>query len=245
MLVPLTRQKFEQLIPLVATGSQYAFYWGKSSVFLRRILISILAVVAIVLVGLVLGEWFDGLKLILSLIAILYWLWAPVYLSSLRNAAMRRYKYSGFWQGEVLDVFVTEELIGTEETVSKRGQLIIIENRERRLNLEVGDDTGFTANIQVPLRKTHKAIAIGQIAEMMVLSNFSDLSSIVKTSDIYIPSQDIWVSDYPFLQRELFSQVSRQLREEGETPTRRDQPKAGGFANRPRSSKFKRRRRDY
>jgi len=28
-------------------------------------------------------------------------------------------KYSGFFRGRVLDVFITEELIGTEETVNK------------------------------------------------------------------------------------------------------------------------------
>jgi len=49
---------------------------------------------------------------------------------------------SGFFRGRVLDVFITEELIG-EETVNNKGDLVIVENRERRLNLEVGDETGL------------------------------------------------------------------------------------------------------
>ncbi|MFN7865211.1 MAG: phosphate ABC transporter permease, partial [bacterium] len=29
MLVPLTRQSIEQIVPIIATGPQYAHYWGK------------------------------------------------------------------------------------------------------------------------------------------------------------------------------------------------------------------------
>ena len=43
MLVPITRQKFEQLVPLVATASQYNYYWGKFPDILQRLLISVVA----------------------------------------------------------------------------------------------------------------------------------------------------------------------------------------------------------
>ncbi len=224
MLIPITRQKFEQIIPLIATGPQYAYFWGKLPDFLKRLLISVLAVTGVFLLGLFFGEGFDGLRLLLGIIAALYWLWSPVYWATLRNLEMRRYKYSGFWRGQVVDVYVTEELIGTEETVNNRGQLVIVENRERRLNLEVEDETGFATQLQVPLRRTHKGIAIGQVAEMLVMSYQSDLRSIVKTSDIYIPSLNRWVSDYPYLQREVFAQVSQKLMsktDEADYPTKR------------------------
>ena len=214
MLVPLTRTKFEQIIPLLATGAQYAHYWGKFPDFLKRLMISVVGVVVFVLINLFLGDVADPFEPVLfffGLIAGLYWLWAPIYWATVRNAATRRYLYAGFWRGEVLDLFVSEELIGEEETVNNRGQLVIIENRERRLNIEVGDETGFSTQMQVPLRRTHKLIKRGQIAEMLLMSNRSDLSSIVKTSDIYIPDHTLWVSDYPFLRRDLFEEVSRQL----------------------------------
>lgn len=211
MLVPITREKFEQLIPLIATGPQYNFFWGKFQDFVKRLLISVIAVVVVLLLSLVLGDGFDALRLLLGITAGLYWLWAPVYWASMRNAECRRYKYSGFWRGRVADVYVTEELIGTEETVNNRGELVIVENRERRLNLEVEDETGFTAQLQVPLRRLHKGIAAGQIAEMLVMSNQPDLGRIAQTSDIYIPRLNLWVSDYPYVQRDMFDQVSRQL----------------------------------
>lgn len=234
MLIPLTREKFEQLIPIIATGSQYGYFWGKLPDILKRLLVSVLAIVVILILGLILGNGFDPLRLLLGISAGLYWLWGPIYWASMRNLETRRYKYSGFWHGRVLDVFVTEELVGTEETVNNRGELVIVENRERRLNLDVGDESGFTTQLQAPLRRTHKAIAPGQIAEMLVMSNQPDLSSITKISDIYIPSQNLWVSDYPYVQRDAFTQISRQLREADETET--DAPVS------PRPVKIKRRR---
>lgn len=217
MLVPLTRKKFEQLVPLLATGPQYAYYWGKFPDIVKRLLISVVSVCVVVfIIGyFILGEGF--LTFLLGVIAGLYWLWAPVYWATLRNVACRRFAYSGFWRGEVLDRFMTEELIGEEQTVNNRGQLVIVENRERRLNIEVGDETGFTTQLQVPLRRTHKALAPRQIAEMVVMSNRSDLSTISKVSDVYIPDLDLWVNDYPYLQRDAFAEVSRQLRNPGDS----------------------------
>jgi hypothetical protein len=211
MLVPLTRQKFEQIIPLIATGPQYAYCWGKSQDFLRRLLISVVAVIVFWLLSKLLGDGGQALILICFVISGLYWLWAPVYWASRRNAECRRFSYSGFLRGRVLDVFITEELIGEVETVNKRGELVIIENRERRLNLEIGDETGFRANVQAPVRRVYKGINLGQVAEWLVLSNQPNLNSIAKITDVYIPSQNLWVGEYPYLQRDVFAQVSRQL----------------------------------
>jgi len=104
MLVPLTRQKFEQLIPRIATGAQYRYYWESSQIFLNRLLISVVAVVVAWLLALVLGEAFQtffGLGLIRGLLAV-----GPVLWASLRNGEYRKYKYSGFFRGRVLDVLL-------------------------------------------------------------------------------------------------------------------------------------------
>ncbi|HEY9833566.1 MAG TPA: phosphate ABC transporter permease [Stenomitos sp.] len=227
MLVPITRQKFEQIIPVLATGPQYAYFWGKFPDFLKRLLISVIGVVGVSLLRAFFGSSFDGLILLLCIIAGLYWLWGPIYWATLRNMEIRRYPYSGFWRGEVVDVYVTEDLIGKEETVNNKGELVIVENRERRLNVEVEDENGFGTRLQVPLRRIHKGIAAGQEAEMLVLSYQPDLRNIVKTTDIYIPSLNRFVSDYPYLQPDVFAQVSQKLSqfEEEEEPVNRGKNK--------------------
>lgn len=213
MLIPLTRKTFEDLIPLLATGAQYVYCWGKVPDLLRRLLISVVGGLMIVLGRIFLSEQVTASILPFTIGAIIgfYWLWAPVYAAYRRNAEYRKLPYCGFWQGEVLDVFVTEELIGKEETVNTKGELVIVENRERRLNIEVGDETGFRARSQVPLKRTHKMVRPGQLAEMLVLSGRPDLSRVAKISDIYIPSHDLWVSDYPYVRRDAFVEVSRKL----------------------------------
>ncbi|ARV62272.1 phosphate ABC transporter permease [Nostocales cyanobacterium HT-58-2] len=223
MIVPLTRQKFEQLIPLIATGPQYKYYWGRFPDFLQRLLISVVAVAVIFVMKVILGLELGLIVFITGLIGALYWLWGPVFWASLRNSKYRRYKYSGFLRGRVLDYWISEELIGKQETVDNKGDLVIVENREKRISLEIGDDTGFTTEYKAPLRVAYKVIARGQRAEMLVMSNRPDLSMIEEISDVYIPSRDLWVSDYPCVQRDFFTEVSSRLRrnEEDERPRRR------------------------
>ncbi|MBW4645669.1 MAG: phosphate ABC transporter permease [Goleter apudmare HA4340-LM2] len=212
MLVPLTRQKFEQVIPLIATGPQYKYCWGKFSNFIQRLLVSVVAVVAILIVKTVFRLEFGAIVFVLGVVGAFYWLWYPVFQASLRNVKCRRYKYSGFYRGRILDWWITDKLVGKQETVNSKGELVIVENREKRLNLEIGDETGFSIEFDVPLRPFHKVIARGQSAEMVVMSNRADLSEIVEFSDVYIPSRDLWVSDYPYVRQDFFNEVSRRLR---------------------------------
>ncbi|UKO97716.1 phosphate ABC transporter permease [Nostoc sp. UHCC 0870] len=212
MLVPLTRQKFEQLIPLIATGPQYKYYWGKFANFLQRLLISVVVLVVILLVrGVFKLDFF--FIFFLGVMGALFWMWYPAFQASIRNIKYRRYKYSGFFRGRILDWWITEKLIGKQETVNSKGELVIVENREKRINIEVGDDTGFSVELEAPLRPFHKEITRGQIAEMIVMSNRPDLSSIEDYSDVYVPSRNIWVGDYPYIRREFFDEVSDRLRE--------------------------------
>ncbi len=211
MLIPITREKFEQLVPFTATIEQYRHYAGDWPSFLRKLLISFVGVVVIWLLGEITNS--SGAEISLfCVIAGLYWLWSPVYWATRRNITYRRFPYSGFWRGQVLEVFVSEEVVGTEETVDKKGELIIIENRERRINLEVGDKTGFEIQIQAPLRRLHRNIKTGQVVELLVLSQDPDLARISKISDAYLPQLDLWVSNYPVLRRDTFVEVSQELR---------------------------------
>lgn len=210
MLIPITRETFEQVIPVIATGPQYVYYWGKWQDFLRRLLISVVALTTTWL----LGMFFQGglpIKLIIDIIAGMYWLWAPVYWASVRNGKYRRFAYSGFWRGRVLDAYITEELVREDERVNKKGQLVLVENRERRINLIVGDQSGFRIRVQAPVRRIHKVIRPGNVAEGLVLSQIPDLSNIAQMTDVYLPQHDLWVGEYPYLRRDIFRDISEEL----------------------------------
>ncbi len=211
MLMPLTRETFERLVPLIATGTQYKYYWGKWQDFLRRLLVSFVALTITWLIGKFLGSGGESIKLIFDAIAGLYWLWCPVYLASIRNNRYRRLPYSGFWRGNVLDVYITEEVLNEEESVNKKGELVITENRERRINVEIGDKNGFRARVQSPIQRIYKEIRRGSPAEMMVFSKKTDLSRIEKISDVYLPQLNLWIGEYPCLRRDIFLEVSDEL----------------------------------
>lgn len=211
MLVPLTRAKFEQIVPAIATGPQYRYAWGRPRDWLQKLLVSVVGLVVLLLLSLAFEGFAQGLDLFFSIVAGLYWLWGPVYWASVKNSRYRRHKYGGFWRGRILDVFISDDLVEEIESFNERGELIIVENRERRINLEIGDETGFRTVVQAPLQRVHKLLAPGQIAEGLVFSNLPDLSRIDRFSDLYIPSQNLWVGEYPILQRDVFQDVSADL----------------------------------
>ncbi len=211
MLVPLTEDAFEQLVPRIATYDQYRHYWGKASDFLRRLAFSTVALVVVWLLSLILGEGFGGLTFALGFAAALYWFWVPVFLASRRNGTYRKYRYCGLLAGRVVETFVTEELLNQQEMANPLGDLVIVENRERCINVVVEDRSGFEVTVQAPLRREHKAIAPGQRAEMIVFSNDGDLGRIGLVGDLYLPSRRVWVSDYPCVQRDAFLEVAEQV----------------------------------
>jgi hypothetical protein len=131
MLVPLTRQKFDQLVPLIATASQYKYYWGKFPDFLQRLLISVVSASVVLVIKVILKLDLGPVVFLLGLIGAFYWLWGPVFWASIRNGKCRRYKYSGFFRGRVLDWWITDEVIGKQETVNNKGELVIVELRSR------------------------------------------------------------------------------------------------------------------
>jgi hypothetical protein len=48
MLIPLSRKKFEDLVPPLATAQQYKYCWGGPSDILRRVLFSLTGLLAAV-----------------------------------------------------------------------------------------------------------------------------------------------------------------------------------------------------
>ena len=235
MLIPLTEDAFERLVPRIATYDQYRHYWGKASDFLRRLAISTVALVVVWLVGLVLGESFSGLTFALGFAAALYWFWVPVFLASRRNGNYRKYRYCGLLSAKVVETFVTEELLNQQETVNPIGDLVIVENRERCINVVVVDEVGFEVTVQAPLRREHKAIAPGQRTEMVVFSNDADLGRIGLVGDLYVPTRRVWVSDYPCVQRDAFLDIASQIFRRSSPSRTRPTPRSSRRV--PRSSR--------
>lgn len=211
MLIPLKKEAVKDLIPAVATGTQYAYYWANIATLLKNLFISLIGILIFWLIGAVLGKGAEGLSLIFRVTAGLYWLWSPVYWGSVRNRKYRRYNHTGFWRGRILDVYITEEVVNESSALNKLGKAIIVENLQKKINLEIGDKSGFRATISSPLKRIHKVINRGQAVEGLLLSNDPDFMRIANITDVYIPRHKLWVGDYPYVRRDIFLNIRREL----------------------------------
>lgn len=211
MLIPLKKEAINDLIPAIATGSQYSYYWANLSTLLKNLFISLVGVLFFWLLGSFFGRAGDNLSLIFRVTAGLYWLWSPIYWASIRNGKFRRYRYISFWRGKVLDVYLTEELINEESAIDKLGRTIIVENRRKLFNIEIGDKTGFRATISNPRQRIHKVVNRGQAVEGLLLSNDPDFMKIAQITDVYIPRHKLWLGDYPYIRRDIFLDLRLQL----------------------------------
>ena len=89
-VTPLSRVEQQALLPVSATGAQYAYYWGAFDTALQRFFASLFG-------GLVTSS-----APLIAVPAGLYFLWAPVALAARRNLPLRRYPYAGLWHARVL-----------------------------------------------------------------------------------------------------------------------------------------------
>ncbi len=217
MITPLKRSKFDELLPAVPTADQYQYYWGASQDVFKRVLISVACLVIFSLLYSRTQEnspnSFSGLMLFVCAgLGGLYWMLGPVALAMRRNVKLRRFSQAAFWQAQVLDVYLSEEVLSKQENIDDRGRLEVIHNTESFFNLELGDRAGFVTTIRVPMQRQYKRIQPRQAVCMILMSNDPNFNRISKiTSDAYIPQLNLWISDYPYLRRDVFTDLTRYM----------------------------------
>jgi hypothetical protein len=211
MITPLKRKKFDELIPTVPTSDQYGYYWGSSQDLFRRILISVTFLVTFTILYRLTPDNFWGLLMFLCAgLGSFYWMLGPVSSAIRRNTKMRSLSQCGFWEARVLDVYMSEEISGRQEDFDRRGRMEVSYDTQSFFNLELGDRSGFITTFRVPMRREYKRIKPKQQVCMLLLSNDPKFRRVSKiTTDAYLPQINLWVSDYPYLRRDVFIDLTR------------------------------------
>ena len=210
MITPLKRKSFDELIPAVPTAEQYQYHWGNGQSVFRRVAISIASVIVFTILYNRVHESnpssFAALVMfVCAALGGLYWMLEPVAMASLRNAQLRKFAHCGFWEAEVLEVYVSQEVLSRAEKVDSRGRLDISYDAESFLNIELGDETEFVTTLRLPMRRELKRIREGQVVYMLLFSNDRRFGRVSRqTSDAFIPQYNLWVGDYPYLRRDAF-----------------------------------------
>ncbi|NJM28607.1 MAG: hypothetical protein HC856_11175, partial [Pseudanabaena sp. RU_4_16] len=116
-------------------------------------------------------------------------------------------------------VYLSEEVLSKQESINDRGRLEVIHNTESFFNLELGDSprdaygrAGFVTTVRVPMQRQYNRIKPKQTVCMLLLSNDPNFNRISKiTSDAYMPQFNLWISDYPYLRRDVFTDLTRYM----------------------------------
>ncbi|NUN65098.1 hypothetical protein HCU40_10110 [Pseudanabaena biceps] len=217
MITPLKRKSFDELIPAVPTSEQYQYYWGDGQNVFRRVAISIASVIIFTILYNRVHEnnpssFAALIMFVCAALGGLYWMLEPVLMASIRNAKLRRFAYCGFWQAEVLDVYVSQEVLARSEKVNARGNMDISYDAESFLNIELGDETDFVTTLRLPMKRELKRIRPEQTVYMLLFSNDRRFGRVSRqTTDAYIPQYNLWVGDYPYLRRDTFIDLTKYI----------------------------------
>ena len=210
MLLMIRRTELETLIPAVATGSQFNSALGSPRKILQRVMISsIIGVILLVFSQSQVTSQFYPIWLILGVISLLYILWSPILEASRRNSKLRAYPYSAIFHGEISDINLNERIINSHEQANNRGELELIENRRTWMTLSLSDEDGYLTDLSFPREKSHSALRVGQEILCLVLCNYKDFSDTIEVSDCWLPRQNLWIGEYPYLLRPAFQELSR------------------------------------
>ena len=210
MLVPLRSGELDKLIPAVATGSQFRQALGDPRKILQRVMISSIGgVITLLISQSQVASQFYSLWLIIGVVFLLYLLWGPIVEAGQKNSKLRRYPFAGLFEGEVIDIFTREKIENSHEQANKIGNLEIVESRRTWIFLELGDEDGYLGQISFPMEKNHQSIRKGTRICCLALSGRRDFSQISALSDAWIPSQRMWIGDYPFLLRPAFEELCK------------------------------------
>ncbi len=214
MLLELTPDEAESLIPIVPTGVQYSAYWNDARKTTGRIITVVLVGVGLLLFSNVFPDdgFFSLLLLLGGFLTLLYpFLWGPLYVISRRNIAFREIPYTGIFFGKVLKVRRLTVLIEELEKVDEYGEIYIEEVRERQLEMEVGDETGVTYKLRAKDDPRYGSIVKRQSVIGLVKAYSRDLQRRPSLSEFYVVKLGEWVGTLSYLNRDLFLDVSNQL----------------------------------
>jgi len=214
MLLELTPEECEAVIPLVPTRLQYAAYWSDALKSVGRIITAILVGVALLVLSRAFGEgsFLGAVSFLAGFLSLLYpFLWGPLYTISRRQMAFREIPYGGLFFGQVLSTRRYEVVVEERKKLDEDGELYIEEVRERQFEMEIGDETGVTYRVRARDDPRYRRIVKKQSVLALVKAYSRDLRRRPTLSEVYVVKLGEWVGDVSYLDREAFLELADEL----------------------------------
>jgi len=208
-LTPLSYKEARRVLPRLGNADQLASFWGdtpeeKNSKYLE--------VFGITFAGLFACWWATFLvgvsvTSLLGFFFIFYWLLGPNI-----NAYEKNTKFQG-------DLAQNREDKGTHVALFS-GRISDIREMRRSaytsgndiLGITVTDELGKSLKMQVIDKYEYRQLMAGMRCEVLVLSTDPFFQSVEQISDMYVPSCDAWVGEYPYVDKARFKWLVSNLK---------------------------------
>ena len=150
----------------------------------------------------------ENLWLLLCVIFFLYIIWGPILESSRKNIKYKKSKFFSLFDGYVSDIYKTERIESSREQSNRQGRLELIEKKRTWLVIELEDEDGYLDKISFPMEKKHSLIRVGSNIRCVISSNYRNFEREIYLTDAWLPDENIWIGEYPYLLRPAFEAVS-------------------------------------
>ena len=149
----------------------------------------------------------ENLWLVLCVVFFLYIIWGPILESSRINSRYKKSKFFSLFNGYISDIYKTEKIESSREQSNRQGRLELIEKKRTWLVIELEDEDGYLDKISFPMENKHSQIRIGSNIRCLVSSNFRNFVRDINLTDAWIPNENIWIGEYPYLLRPAFKEI--------------------------------------
>jgi hypothetical protein len=139
----------------------------------------------------------------------LWWPWAR---AANRNYGIRsKMEYGGIWRTRILEI---------EKGGRPRARFGDLKDDTPKFSMMktsrivVGEENGAQTELVLPYDARFDVLQIGEVAEVVVLSNSTSFSDIKAIKDVYLPDSGLWLSEYPYIDRAEFLEISLDVERE-------------------------------
>jgi hypothetical protein len=228
-LIPLPVEELARLVATGApTASQYSSYWGRTKQeqygrFLESSIVSFLGVFFSYFLSFVLGGFIATL---FGCLFVFYGVLSPEFKAYQRNWEFlggrplvdpwtvdgdpeRAGLYGALFLGRIGDVSVVEDsnaveefsLVDFSEYTMETDELERYTGQPYLLRVEVIDSSGRDLQVHARLSEEYLDLQPGMPVTGILLSTSPRFTKLAALTDLYVPSAECWIGDYPYLDR--------------------------------------------
>lgn len=201
----LSKKKMASLVPPKVTQKQYLAYWGLNS---KERLQRVLECVLFAYGGAWLA-WFSNfmagpfVSSIIGCLTICNWMYNPWLYARRRNSKVWSKKRPMFYA-------IYSARIKNLSRVKRRAGKSIGGVAQQYLEMVLEDEGGRRLDVVTQWQESYRELRMDMLCESVICAPVPDFSTVSMVTDMWVPSCDVWVGDYPYLDRELFVQTVAQ-----------------------------------